>query len=253
VTKPLDFPVVLARVKTQLAIKRLSDLKDQFFRIASHDLKNPLTAVLTGASLFPRLFPVGSTMTEKGEDVARRIHRRAREMQRIIEDFLDFQALEGGGLELHIEPTDLGELLKEVVESNRDYAEKKRIEVTFEPPSDLPRAPADRDRLVQVAQNLVGNAIKFSPPGAPVRVAASTQDGAVAVEVIDNGPGLTDDDLDKLFQRYSRLSNKPTGGEKSSGLGLSICKQLIDLHGGQIGARNNEGGGATFWFRLPVD
>src|SRR5205085_2296627 len=108
-------------------------------------------------------------------------------------------------------------------------------------------------RLSQVANNFVGNAIKFSPKGSGVAVVRTrSENDLVVLEVSDAGPGLKEDDLLKAFGKYARLSNRPTGGEKSSGLGLAICKQMVEMHGGQVGVRNNPEGGATFWFSLPV-
>ena len=172
-------------------------------------------------------------------------------MQKIIEDFLDFQALEDGQIKLTLEAVDLNELARDVLERNADYAAKKRIT----PHLDLERGSllvnADKSRLNQVLENFVGNAIKFSPPGEQVTVCTRKTESGVLVEVRDSGPGLTDEDMKKLFVKYAKLSNKPTGGEKSSGLGLAICKKVIEIQGGKTGARNNPGGGATFWFELP--
>jgi len=116
----------------------------------------------------------------------------------------------------------------------------------------LPEIDLDPGRIEQVIENFVNNAIKFSFPGTRATVrTVSNEDGAVQFEVNDGGPGLKEEDMDKLFMKYARLSNKPTGGEVSTGLGLAICKRLVDLHGGEIGARNREPVGATFWFTFP--
>ena len=110
-----------------------------------------------------------------------------------------------------------------------------------------------RNRLSQVLQNLVGNAIKFCSEGDSVHVRTRAENGCHLCEVRDSGPGLRDEDFAKVFQRWARLSNKPTGGEKSSGLGLAISRQLIELHDGEINVRNNTPDrGATFWFSLPA-
>jgi signal transduction histidine kinase len=111
---------------------------------------------------------------------------------------------------------------------------------------------ADETRLAQVIQNLVGNAIKFCPADTTVIVRSCIQGDSVIFEVCDSGPGLTEADLAKVFMKYARLSNKPTGGEKSSGLGLAICKHLVALQEGTIGVHNNPDRGATFWFSLPI-
>jgi len=252
VTKPLDFAVVMARVQTHLAIKRLSELKDDFLRIASHDLKNPLTVILTSAKMLQKKTPPGANMTPEMHEVILKMIRRSVEMQRIIEDFLDFQALEDGRLELIRQPVDLNSIAKQVIENNSDYAQQKNVELDSELDPTLPPIEADGARLAQVVNNLVSNAVKFGPPGSRAVVRTFKKDQVVEFQVCDSGPGLKPEDLKNVFRKYARLSNKPTGGEKSSGLGLAICKQLVDLHGGEIGVMNNTGCGATFWFNVPI-
>lgn len=253
VTKPIDFPVVLARIQTQLSLRRLSELKDEFLRMASHDLKNPLTVILGSLKMIQRVVPPGSAMTEEAFELVMRMSKRASEMQRMIEDFLDFQAMQDGRLSLVKTMVRLNDIAQETIEGNLDYANAKSISLRLEMDDALPPMEADGARVKQVAQNLVGNAIKFGPKGSSVVVKTSGNGGFQLFEVSDRGPGLTEADMKKLFQKYARLSNKPTGGEKSSGLGLAICKQFVDLHGGEIGATNNtDAAGATFWFKLPV-
>ena len=252
VTKPLDFPVCLARIQSQLSLKRLSGLKDEFLRIASHDLKNPLTVVLGTVKMVQRHVPPGSVMTPDSHDLLSKITKRALEIQRIIEDFLDFQALQDGHLNLVKAPTDLNEIARDACESNQEYAAGKGVTLMLELAADLPLIEADAARLTQVVRNLSSNAVKFGTKGSGAIIRTRKDDGFVRLEVSDSGPGLTEEDLKKAFRKYARLSNKPTGGEKSSGLGLAICKQMVDLHGGEIGVYNNPDKGATFWFRLPA-
>jgi signal transduction histidine kinase len=251
VTKPIDFPVLLARVKTHLELHRLSALKDEFLAIASHDLKNPLTEVLGVASLVEALVPPGTPMPEKLHALVGSMKKSARRMQTIIEDFLDFQALEGGSLALHKEAVDLRAVAQEVVDANATYAAHKQVRLHLEA-ADV-RLQADAGRLTQVVQNLVDNALKYGLPEGDAYVRVGQVDGQARVEVQDCGPGLREEDLGRVFDKYVRVGSLPTGGEKSSGLGLNICKQLVELHGGQIGVHNNAGGGATFWFTLPLE
>jgi signal transduction histidine kinase len=252
VTKPLDFPVLFARLQNQLQVRNLTQLKDQFLQIASHDLKNPLGNVLMSADMLLEVIPPGETMSEEMYGVMSRIVRHCRTMQRIITDFLDFQSLQDGTLQPRLAPTDLNQLVRCIVEDNADYARKKNVEVSVELGESLPPVSSDSAWLAQVIQNLVGNAIKFGPLDTRVIVRTEMRDAFVVVEVCDSGPGLKEADFEKVFVKYARLSNKPTGGEKSSGLGLAISKQMIELQGGSIGVRNNPEKGATFWFSLPV-
>jgi len=252
VVKPIDLPVLLARIQTQLKLKRLSQLKDEFLRIASHDLKNPLSAVLLSAHLIYQAVPPGTTMEPQYYQMIEYIVKHGEDMQRIIRDFLDFQAAEDGHLMLELAPVQLNDVAREVLAQNAQYAVSKSISLTAELDGTLPVVKIDSARVRQVIQNLVGNAIKFCPGGASVLVHTHFAQGAAMFEVRDSGPGLTDGDMERVFTKYARLSSKPTGEEKSSGLGLAICKQMIELHGGQIGVYNNPDRGATFWFNLPI-
>lgn len=253
VTKPIDTMVLLARVETHMELRAYSKMKDEFLAIASHDLKSPLAAMQGFARLVHDRVPPGTVMDEQYHEFVERIMENTRIMLRIVTDFLDFHALEDGRLRLDVAPIDLNGVLNKVVENNRANAVQKNISVNIEPDNDLPQVDCDEARLEQVIQNFVSNALKFTPSGGSVVVRSRHEDGVARVEVTDTGCGLTDADMQKVFTRYQRLSAKPTGGEKSSGLGLYISKSLIDAHGGEIGVFNNDGGGATFWFQVPIE
>jgi two-component system, sensor histidine kinase and response regulator len=253
VTKPIDMPILLARIDTQLRVKRLAQLKDEFLRIASHDLKNPLSTILMAADLLRLKVPVGTPITADDFQMFEFIVRRGEEMQRLIRDFLDFQATQDGALRLELRQVDLNAIATTVLENNANYAREKTIELFSDLDEGLRSIRADAARLLQVAQNYLGNAIKFSSGGSQTTIRTRHDDDTVYFEVIDGGPGLKPDDLKRAFAKYAQLSNRPTGGEHSSGLGLAICRQMIELHGGQVGVYNNPSGiGATFWFSLPL-
>lgn len=253
VTKPIDFPVLLARVQTHLRLRRLSELKDEFMRMASHDLRNPLTEVLGVSSLVEALVPPGTVMTEEMHGLITAMKKGARRMQHIIEDFLDFRVLEDGQIRLETTDADLGQMARDVVAANRTTATNKDITLTVEAAANLPPVPLDARRIGQVLQNLVDNAIKFSPKGSAIEVGVAPDGDDVRVSVRDHGPGLTEADFGKAFRKYASLSSKPTAGEKSTGLGLAICKQLVERHvGGRLGVENHPGGGAVFWIALPT-
>ena len=253
VTKPVDFPVLLARVATHLRLRRLSELKDEFLRMASHDLKSPLTEVLGVASLVELMVPPGKPMPPEMHAAVGAMTQSARRMQHIIEDFLDFQALEDGQLRLTPTAVDLATLTGDLVASMQGAAAAKALTLSYEPPAGLPAVEGDARRLAQVVQNFVDNAIKFTPPGGRIEVALTHDADALTLRVSDSGPGLAKADFKRVFRKYARLTGQPTAGEKSSGLGLAICKQLIERHpGGRIGVHNGEQGGAVFWFTLPL-
>ena len=250
VTKPIDLAALLARVRTQLQIRELARLKDEFLSIASHDLKNPLTVMLGAAEALAEEFPPGTTMTVEGCQLIELAIRRTRHMIRIVTDFLDMQAAEQGHMKLRKTQIELHRIAARVLDDNRIYATSKEIALRLVP-SELIRVCADEARITQVIENLVSNAIKFGSPGAKVEIAIRAGESMVTLEVRDTGPGISPADMEKLFVKHARLGNHPTGGESSSGLGLAFCKQVVELHGGRIGVRNREQSGAVFWFELP--
>ncbi|MCX7046477.1 MAG: PAS domain-containing sensor histidine kinase [Candidatus Sumerlaeota bacterium] len=244
---------ITAQKQMQAEKERLSRMKDEFMAIASHDLKSPLGSIGGYAQLLLKLTPPGSAMTDETCGFVERIKILAGVMNKIVEDYVDFYALQDGKMRLSLANEDLNAIAQEIVENSLQSARSKGIELIFESSSELPRVQADGARIEQVIENLVSNAIKFCGRGCKVYVSTRAEQGGVALSVSDNGPGLKDEDASKVFVKYARLSNRPTGGEKSSGLGLAICRELIELHGGQIGVHNNPSGGATFWFRLQTD
>ena len=252
ITKPIDFPVANARVQTQLSLKRLAELKDEFLRIASHDLKNPLTGIIGYSSILKSLITPIEQIPQDLKNSIGRIDHLAQLMRRIITDFLDFQAMEDGQMKVDLKPFDINDIARMAIINNFDYAKSKQIEFTEEIATTPIQVNADQYRIQQVIENFTSNAIKFSDKGSKVTIRTKVEQNTAFLEVSDTGPGLTEDDMKKLFIKYARLSNKPTGGEKSSGLGLAICKKVIELHQGEIGARNNsQAPGSTFWFSLP--
>ncbi len=252
VTKPIDFNVLLARVDTHLKLKHLFKLKDEFLGMASHDLKNPLFVIVCQAYLIATKVPVGETMTDEAMEMLDKIGQHSKNMQKIIADFLDFQAVEDGHIKLNHESVNMVELGNRVVENFQPYAAEKQISLCFKDctPEQAAVILGDPSRLEQVVQNLLGNALKFNPAAGSVTVEVECEASKVDFRVRDCGPGLSAQDLEKVFVQFGRLSRRPTGNETSSGLGLAICKKLIDLHQGKINAQNNDDGGACFWFSL---
>lgn len=251
-TKPFDLNIVLARVTTQLSLKQLTEANQRFLRIAGHDLKKPVMLMLDVARQLKAARPPGASVTAEDHAALSMLIDSAEFMQHIIEDLLELHAVRAGRLHVVKRPTDIGALVRQAVAHNSSYAQSKNIGLAMQFDNDLPRVRADDARIMQVLENLIGNAIKFSPAGARVTVTTRREAGYLRCEIADTGPGIADEDMKKLFVEYAQLRNLPTGHEKSTGLGLSICCELIHLHDGDIGAHNNPDGGATFWFRLPL-
>lgn len=253
VAKPIDFPVLAARLRTWLRLKELRDTREHFMRIASHDMRNPLTRILATVDLVREMVPPGEPMTAEVYSLLAGVGDAAQRMGRIVEDFVDLQALQDGGMSLDLEPVEVQGLLEPAVERQLAWAREKGIAVVVADTC-AARVLADRDRIEQVLDNFVGNAVKYSRGGTTVRVGAGRTGGRVRISIRDEGPGLTAEDLAHVFQRYVRLSARPTAGEASSGLGLSIAREIVHRHGGTVGAENNDPGpGATFWLELPLE
>lgn len=253
VAKPIDFPVLIARTAAHLKLRYLSQLKDEFLRIASHDLKNPLSVLSMGIQHL-RESALEGPLGEYDMRVLGKLHRGCGDMQRIIDDFLDLDALQHGDLPVCAAPTQLNELVARVVANQRPLAEKKSITLGTALDPSIETVGLDASRIGQVLDNLIGNAIKFGRSGDEVSVKTRGIACAVRVEVIDTGRGIGVDEEELLFQKYRRLRARPTGGESSSGLGLFIARRIVERHGGVIGAHNNKGRpGCTFWFHLPSD
>lgn len=238
-----------SKMQTQNAeLKRLSDLKNTFLGIAAHDLRNPLANIQMITSL---LLSDPVTLTaEESMDLINEIRIQTSTMLELIGNILDVTQIESGKLSLNPRLEKLDEFLKEIVHRHNHLAEPKQTHIVLEKiPSG--RIYADPFRLRQVFDNLISNAVKFSPPKTVVTVRAIRRKDGWKFEVSDQGPGINDKDLEKVFGDFVRLSNKPTGGEKSTGLGLAIAKRVVEAHKGRIGVVSAAGKGSTFWFFMP--
>ena len=250
--KPLNVSVTIARVKTQLTIKELDDLKGEFVRFASHDLKKPLIVAMDIVEALQQECIPGQTVNSNTPELLALLHKTGENMQNVIDGFLNTETMNSGGGEFNRKHAPLNSVVSKSVQNNTEYARKKGVTLKQELASDLPEVELDEFRIAQVMDNLIGNAMKFSPADTITTVRTHTDGEFVYAEVSDGGPGITEEDMRKLFQRHIRLSNRPTGGETSNGIGLSLSKQFVEQHHGMIGARNNPNRGATFWIKLPV-
>jgi two-component system sensor histidine kinase/response regulator len=246
-TKPIQHEEALARVRTHLMLRHLRRqleselaLKQQFMRIAAHDLRNPVCLILLSAGLAAR---AGTPAELRAELTG--IQSSARQIQNIIDTFLNVQKSGTGRVNLVL-------LAEAVVAQHQAAADLKRIALKLEDSDPrLPTAMAEAGHAYQALTNYVSNAIKFLPEGGCVTVRLSVRGGNLRIEVQDDGPGVPTEERAALFTEYARLSVRPTGGEESTGLGLSIVKHLVESQGGRVGADFPATGGAIFWFELP--
>jgi signal transduction histidine kinase len=233
-------------------LQRLNDVKNQFLGMAAHDLRNPV-AVIFAASSFMLEEESRCLSPEKRVEFVQRIRANSQFMARLLEDLLDLSRIEAGQIQLQKQALDLSELVGRSVEQNGLLAAPKEIRVDFACDSQLPKVAADAGRLDQVLNNLISNAVKFSNPGTTVTVNAARQNGSVVVSVQDRGQGIPADEMSRLFKPFQKTSVRGTAGERSTGLGLAICRQIIEAHGGRIWAESTAGKGSTFAFTLPAE
>ena len=242
----------LAAQKLELAqknaeLRRLNELKNSFLGMAAHDLRNPISNIRMAMSL---LTDEGFAFApEEQKEMLSEIDQQANYMLNLLNDLLDVSHIESGKLNLSPVTIELEPFLRDIVQRHHRLAEAKKSTVCLDavPAGEI---IADPIRLHQVMDNLISNAVKYSPAGSIITVRARLENGEWRVEVQDQGPGLTHEDQERLFQDFARLSAKPTGGEKSTGLGLAITRRVIEAHGGRIGVDSEPGNGAAFWFTL---
>ncbi len=259
ITKPVDVNLARARVDTHLQIKWLSDerrstiaelrelqkMHERFFRIASHDLKNPLNNIQMAYSLLRDMFPD----REEVLNILNIMHTSLGNMWEVVEDFLDTIILRTNPENLLFECVSLSKLMFEVMMQYSISASNKNIKLEFG--NTEGHTWGDPRRLRQIFTNLVSNAIKYSERGGEVLIWSETRADVVRIHIADRGPGIRPEERDKLFTEFGKLSNRPTAGEVSTGLGLWIVKHLSTLHNGTVGVDDREGGGSVFWVELP--
>jgi signal transduction histidine kinase len=231
-------------------LRELNELKNKFLGIAAHDLRNPLTSIRGFSEIImnEELGPV----REEQKKFLGIINTVSEEMLCLVNDLLDISVIESGNLDLQKRPASLNVLINDRIEINEIIAHKKNITL-MAALQDIPEFEFDTNRIAQVFDNLVGNAIKFSPQGSTLYIYLELKNGMARVSVKDEGPGISEEDQGLLFGEFQRLSAQPTGNEKSTGLGLSIVKKIIDAHAGKIFVKSELGNGATFIFELPIE
>ncbi len=251
VTKPFNKSELLLRVRTHVELKdardhmrELLEMREEFIGILAHDLKNPLTGIRFSAQL---LVEKREELPPKLEKLAGTILESAEHMFDFIDQFLIDKARDNQSLSVELKEVDLKAACHDAVERLGLAAANKGIHLHWTPPDAMVSVQADEGALAQVLDNLLSNAIKFSPSDKEVFISI---EGSRTVVIRDQGPGFTEADQQRAFQRFVRLSAKPTAGETSTGLGLSIVKRLVTMMGGDVELQSEQGEGATFRIHL---
>jgi signal transduction histidine kinase/DNA-binding response OmpR family regulator len=236
----------LAVLREVTAEREAERLKSDLLATVSHELRTPLTGVLGFAELARR--PDLDPATR--DRYLATIHGEAKRLTALINDFLDLQRIEAGAFTLALEPLDLRTVLQAGTHlfETRSEAHTLELDVHEEPLL----VAGDRERLAQVLENLLSNALKFSPAGGTVRLAAESLPGFVRVSVHDDGLGIPADQQGRLFTKFFRVDTSDTRRIGGTGLGLALCREIVEAHAGEIGFESVEGAGSTFWFTLPA-
>jgi len=257
VTKPFHPAELILRVRTQLALKsardrlaRLAEDKDELVGILAHDLKNHLAGIEMSARLLHHRVGRPGPLDARVSELAANIARSGSNLLAFVKEFLANSRADHG-MELTPTRVDLGAAASAVVDRYREIALRKHLAIELQIQPGDSTVLADPVALDQVVENLVSNAVKFSPPGRRIRVGVRPEPNQIECSVMDEGPGFTDDDKERMFQRYRRLSARPTAGEPSTGLGLSIVQRHVRSMHGQLALESTHGLGAHFFVRLP--
>jgi signal transduction histidine kinase len=227
--------------------KEMDRVKSELIATVSHDLKQPL-GVMRG---FLDLLQMQNQFNEKSMSFVNMIDNAISNMRQLIDDLLDLARIESG-VDLTFEVLHSSSLLIDAVTGNRPAATNKSIALTSHLPEDLPKIIGDRPRLHQVFNNLIGNAIKYTPYGGEVNVEAENRGATLRVAVSDNGIGISPEDQPHVFDRFYRVRSQETESIDGTGLGLAIVKSLVEAHGGKIRLESQLGKGSTFYVTLPV-
>lgn len=260
IVKPFDLEVISARIETQLQLKKAADiqkqaiaeleaaqkLKDRLFRIASHDLKSPLNNIGLVEGILRESVGDNPLVAEMLD----MMHLTLVQMNSVIEEFLDMAACQSGMLDIHLAPVSVEQVVSEVMLNFQVSAVEKHIALNI---GNLPGTIyADRARVAQILGNLVSNALKYSPSATTVSVWSEVIGDQVRISIADEGPGIPANERSKLFTEFGKLSNRPTGNETSTGLGLWIVKHMVTLQNGTIDVDCPPDGGSIFWVELPA-
>jgi signal transduction histidine kinase len=256
--KPFRPTEALARIRIHLQnrllvaqLSKANEAKNRLLGMAAHDLRNPLASI-RGLAEFLRDGTVGPLSVNQ-LDLVNTIHEASQSMLILVNELLDTAVIEAGELRIRPEVCALGELIEKSILLNNINAAQKNTRIVLLPGSLPPQARLDAQKMRQVLDNLLSNAAKFSPSGSIITVQTATEGTNYTISVRDQGPGVPEAERHHLFQDFGRTSVLPTAGESSTGLGLAICRKIVEAHRGHIGAENLPGGGCNFHITLPIN
>lgn len=233
---------------TNQQLESLNEEKNEFLGIAAHDLKNPINIISMSVEL---ILSDPEMQTEEQQQLLKDVSHSCDRMTKLLGDLLDINRIENKKMRIDLEPCDIEELVLSMLEYYQIQAQKKQIQIHYHSEQEAPTILVDHALLMQVMENLVSNAIKFSPQNKKIIISVGTSAKEGWIRIQDEGPGFTEADKKKIFQKFSRLSAKPTGNENSTGLGLSIVKRLVEAMDGTISLETAPHTGACFTLHFP--
>ncbi|MEO8719751.1 MAG: GAF domain-containing sensor histidine kinase [Ginsengibacter sp.] len=240
--------VLIDQMELRLAARTAIYQQNNVLSIAAHDLKTPLTMISAWAELAKMSKDDPDSVGKMSDEIV----RAAGKLNIMVNVLLEKARKEAGDIQLRFQKVEISNLVEQVVKTNEVLAKNKKIRLETDLRDSL-IINGDSDRLTEIVDNLINNAIKYSPPGKRIFTTLHEQDKFAILEVRDEGQGLSDEDKKNIFQRFARLSSTPTGGESSTGLGLSIVKSLVEAHNGEVSAvSRGKNEGATFIVKFPL-
>jgi two-component system cell cycle sensor histidine kinase PleC len=231
-------------------LRELNNQKNEFLGMAAHDLRNPIAVIQNSSSVLSRYS--SENLSEKQKEFLKKIYDTSKFMLELLNSLLDISKIESGKLELEITKNHYPDFVRKNIEFNRFFATEKGISIDSVFSDDISLVNFDKNKIEQVLNNLISNAIKYSHPNTMIRIEVLKEKDFVVTKVIDQGQGIPENELPHVFKPFQKASTKPTAGEKSTGLGLAIVKKIVEGHQGIIGVESEVGKGSNFFFRLPL-
>ncbi len=242
--------IIVEKGRLYQEIIELNSMKNKFLGIVAHDIRSPVMVVKNYLELFNLGF-LGN-ITEEQTEIISDINKMCQSMLCLIDDLLDLSVIQSGKWKLQKKTICISSYLNGWYSLNKILGKAKNIEIILDIGEDIPDIFMDPNRINQVLTNLLTNAIKFSHSGTVIKIIAVYEDERLKISVMDNGQGIPEEEMKHLFNELSRTSVLPTEGEKCTGLGLSICKCIVNAHGGEINVDSKEVKGTVFTFTIPV-
>jgi len=237
---------------TNERLKAMYEIQREFTSTVSHELRTPLASIKTAIDLVVKK-TLGKINPEQ-EEVLGRAKKNVDRLKRLIDDILDLTKMESGKLKMSFMKNDIHQAVREVVEAQKDFAQSRGLQLKMSLDNGVPFVAFDSDRIMQVLNNLVGNAIKFTKQGGiTIKTSKKFEDEYILISVIDTGKGIAEENLSKLFKKFHQIESAEANEEGGTGLGLAISKEIINLHGGKIWAESKFDKGTTFHFTIPIE